>query len=143
MPHSKRKTRKKRGHRTAGWGRVGQHRGSGMRGGYGKAGMHKHKWMYTLKYEPNHFGKRGFKGIRVEATTINVSELEALYKTTSKTEAPSEHPMLDLREAGYSKLLGAGRITIPLKVKVEKASKTAIDKVQAAGGEVLIIKEEV
>jgi large subunit ribosomal protein L15 len=142
MPHSKRKTRKKRGHRTVGWGRVGQHRGSGMRGGYGRAGMHKHKWMYTLKYEPDHFGRRGFKSIHEEVKTMNVGELEELFGKISRTEAPSEPPTLDLSEEGCSKLLGAGRISRPLIVKIEKASKMAIDKVRAAGGEVLTTEEE-
>ncbi|HEW93674.1 MAG TPA: 50S ribosomal protein L15, partial [Thermoprotei archaeon] len=35
MPHRYRKTRWQRGSRTYGWGRVGQHRKSGSRGGYG------------------------------------------------------------------------------------------------------------
>lgn len=73
MPHRKRKVRKKRGSRPHGYGRVGLHRGKGMRGGRGKAGLHKHKWSYTVIYAPDHFGKRGFKPPRrVEANIINL-----------------------------------------------------------------------
>jgi len=73
MPHKKRKVRKKRGSRTHGYGRVGQHRG----GGHGKAGFHKHKWTYTVKYDPNRFGKHGFKPFgRKEVNIINVGELD-------------------------------------------------------------------
>ncbi|MEM0231544.1 MAG: hypothetical protein QXG78_00335, partial [Candidatus Methanomethyliaceae archaeon] len=54
------KVRKQRGSRTYGWGTVGQHRKSGMRGGFGNAGLHKHKWSWTIKYGKDHFGKYGF-----------------------------------------------------------------------------------
>ncbi|MEM3921728.1 MAG: 50S ribosomal protein L15, partial [Nitrososphaerota archaeon] len=52
-----RKSRKRRGSRTCGWGQIGQHRKSGSRGGHGHAGMHKHKWTWVLKHDPDYFGK--------------------------------------------------------------------------------------
>ncbi|MEM2955643.1 MAG: 50S ribosomal protein L15, partial [Nitrososphaerales archaeon] len=61
MPTRLRKTRKLRGSRTVGYGQVGQHRKSGSRGGKGKAGLHKHKWSWTVKYAPNYFGRDEFK----------------------------------------------------------------------------------
>ena len=61
MPHSKRDVRKYRGSRTHGYGTVGQHRKGGQRGGKGKAGLHKGGWTWTVKYDPKHFGKYGFK----------------------------------------------------------------------------------
>ena len=76
MPHKKRKVRKQRGLRTYGYGRVGQHRDGGQRGGHGKAGLHKHKWSYVLRCELDYSEKRGFKSPRGnEANTINVGEL--------------------------------------------------------------------
>ena len=54
------KTSKYRGGRTHGRGRKAG-RGAGLRGGRGNAGLHKHKWISTVKYSPEHFGRRGFK----------------------------------------------------------------------------------
>ena len=31
-------------------------RGAGIHGGRGNAGLHKHKFMHMLKYDPDHFG---------------------------------------------------------------------------------------
>ncbi|MEM3816270.1 MAG: 50S ribosomal protein L15, partial [Candidatus Bathyarchaeia archaeon] len=59
MPHSLRKIRKKRGSRTCGYGRVGQHRKSGSKGER-RAGRHKHLWSWVLRYEPDYFGYKGF-----------------------------------------------------------------------------------
>ncbi len=133
MPHRLRKTRKLRGSRTMGWGRVGQHRKSGSRGGFGKAGMHKHKWFYTLKYEPDHFGKHGFKSIYPRKKAINISQLmELAYKLGDK---------INLDELGYDKLVAKGKVTRPVEVIVREASERAIAKIEQAGGKVTLISE--
>ena len=143
MPHRLRKIRKKRGSRTCGWGRVGQHRKSGQKGGKGRAGGHKHFWTYVVKYEPDRFGKHGFKSPkskRLRINEINVGELEALlYKLypAEKLLKVSKPLELDLREHGYNRLLGKGRITIPVIVKVESCTRRALEKVEAAGGKVV------
>jgi len=61
LQHKKRKTRKRRGSRTMGYGRVGQHRKGGGGGSKGKAGGRKHFWIRTVKYEPNRYKHIGFK----------------------------------------------------------------------------------
>lgn len=129
----KRKARKMRGTRSQGYGSHKKHRGAGSRGGRGKAGMHKHKWSYTVKYEPDRFGKRGFK--RPAATArkikaINVGGLEALAAGKKK---------IDLAESGYDKVLGSGKIGTPLEVTAKSFSKGAIEKIEAAGGKVIIV----
>ena len=139
MPHRKRKTRKLRGHRTMGWGQVGQHRKSGMKGGRGKAGLATHKASYMLKYMPDHFGKHGFKSLKKPLKAINVGELESLVKERFG-EAPEEIPSIDLGVEGYEKLLGKGELSIPVKVLVDKASQKAVEKVEAVGGEVIVRK---
>ncbi|MGC8557261.1 MAG: 50S ribosomal protein L15, partial [Fervidicoccus sp.] len=49
----RRKVRKLRGRtRTMGWGRIGQHRKTGSKGGRGAAGMLKHKESWMRKYAP-------------------------------------------------------------------------------------------
>src|SRR2546423_15007473 len=53
------RTRKLRGSRTHGRGKK-HGRGAGGRGGTGNAGLHKHKFKWMIKYDPEHFGPRGF-----------------------------------------------------------------------------------
>ncbi|MDH5754658.1 MAG: 50S ribosomal protein L15 [Candidatus Bathyarchaeota archaeon] len=144
MPHKLRKIRKKRGSRTHGFGRVGQHRGGGQRGGHGKTGFHKHKWTYVIKYEPDYFGKRGFtspKSLRQKVNAINVGTLDELAEKLS-TEKKKGKFFIDLENLGYTKLLGAGKVTKSLIVKVRSYSKSAAEKIKEAGGQILIEVQE-
>ena len=145
MPHKLRKTRKKRGSRTCGYGRVGQHRKGGSRSER-KAGRHKHLWSWVLRYDPDYFGKIGFvspKSLRREVRCINLKELEEIALTMSqRAKKKNEKIFIDLEEMGYTKLLGEGKITIPIKVKVPSYSKIALRKIQEAGGEIISIREE-
>lgn len=140
MTRKLRKIRKKRGSRTQGYGRVGQHRGGGQRGGHGKAGLHKHKWSHTLKHEPDYFKKDRFKSPRgrKEDNILNLKELEEIAsKLPPRRKKRKVKVLIDLEEMGYDKLLGEGKITIPVSVKVPSVSETALRKIEEAGGEVL------
>ena len=144
MPHKLRKIRKQRGSRTHGWGRVGQHRAGGSRGGHGKAGFHKHKWSYVIKYEPDYFGKRGFtspKSVRRKVNVINVGVLDEMAEKLS-TRMEKNKFFIDLESLGYTKLLGTGNVTKPLIVKVPSSSSSATEKIKEAGGQILIKSEE-
>ena len=44
---------------------------------------------------------------------------------------------VDLESIGYTKLLGTGKITKPIIVKVSSYSKLAAEKIKEAGGEIL------
>jgi len=138
MPHKLRKTRKHRGSRTQGYGRVGQHRKSGSKG-MRKVGRHKHLWSYVTKYQPEYFGKKGFtspESLRQEVKTINVGELEDMAeKFHEKTEEGKI--LVDLESLGYTKLLGTGRVKKPLIVKVKSCSKSAAEKIKESGGQVI------
>jgi len=128
----KKKVRKFRGKRSYGYGSHKKHRGGGSRGGRGKAGMHKHKWSYTVKYEPEHFGKRGFSrpvAVSKKVKTINISGLERLASGKKK---------ISLSALGYDKVLGSGKINIPLVVMAGSFSKSAIKKIEAAGGKAFV-----
>jgi len=139
LPHKLRKVRKKRGSRTHGYGQVGQHR----KGTKGKAGLHKHRWTYVIKYEPDYFEKRGFtsqKAISRKTNVINVGELDELaHKLTAekKLERKQKKIFLDLDRLGYDKLLGLGKITKPMLVKVVAHSEAAAKKIDEAGGQIL------
>nr|AJS12998.1 large subunit ribosomal protein L15 [uncultured archaeon] len=142
MPHNLRKTRKRRGSRTCGWGRVGQHRRTGSKG-HRNPGRHKGSWSYVIKYEPDYYGKNGFtspKSLKTVTNTINVEKLEILAEQLS-TNKESDRPIIDLNYLGYTKLLGTGKITRPLIVKVRSCSKSAADKVDKAGGQVSVITQ--
>jgi large subunit ribosomal protein L15 len=120
------KTKKFRGSMTHGKGKKGG-RGSGLRGGRGNAGLHKHKHMYMLKYMPDHFGVHGFKrdpSLVKDDRIINVGQLDE--KFHGKKE-------IDLSKEGFDKLLGGGLVEHGYKIKVKSASQKAIDKIAKLG----------
>ncbi|MEM3078033.1 MAG: uL15 family ribosomal protein [Nitrososphaerales archaeon] len=134
-----RKTRKLRGSRTVGYGQVGQHRKSGSRGGKGKAGLHKHKWSWTVKYAPNYFGRDEFKPPRrtVAKKWINVGQLNEIYEGLSKIgkiKKKDGKALIDLTDLGYDKLLGEGEVKHPYYVMAKSFTKSAKDKIEKAGG---------
>jgi large subunit ribosomal protein L15 len=142
MPHKLKKTRKRRGSRTMGYGRVGQHRKSGGRGGRGRSGGRNHYWIRTVKYEPKRFRKIGFKppsALRLRPKTINVGDLLDLALRLYGSDAlKSGKPLkLDLGAMGYGKLLGEGEVSIPLRVVVPSSTEAARKKIEEAGGELL------
>ncbi len=131
-----RRTKKFRGHRTHGRGKKAG-RGAGKRGGRGNAGLHKHKWTWTVKYDPFHFGRHGFKrhpSLVKRPETINIKDLAELVRKLGTKE-------INLHEMGYEKLLGAGKISEPVKVMVKEASARAVEKIEKAGGSVVLLGE--
>lgn len=143
MPHKLRETRKKRGSRTHGYGRVGQHRDGGSKPNR-KSGRQKHKWSYVIRYEPDYFGKKGFtspRSLRQKANVINVGQLEEIAEQFSVEKEKGKF-FIDLSSLGYTKLLGTGRITKPLIVNVASCSKSAGEKIKEAGGQILTEPEE-
>jgi large subunit ribosomal protein L15 len=137
MPHKQRKTRKMRGSRTHGYGRIGQHRDAGSKG-QRKVGRHKHLWSYVTTYEPDYFGKKGFtspQSLKRKENTINIKQL-----TKIAAETPDAH--VNLTSLGYTKLLGTGKITKPLTITVLSCSKTAAEKIKKAGGQISTESQE-
>ena len=114
-----------------------------MRGGKGKAGGRKHFWIRTVKYEPDRFMKKGFKppsSLKPAPKIINVGELEALALKTLGVDELKEDSELDLKALGIEKILGRGQIQTPLKISVSSYSSKALEKIEAAGGQVLEIE---
>ena len=141
MPHKERKTRKMRGSRTHGYGRIGQHRDAGSKG-QRKVGRYKHLWSYVVAYEPDYFGKHGFtspRSLKRKENTINIKQLSEL---TTKTASEKGKTSVNLKSLGYTKLLGTGKITKPLIVSVPSCSKSAEEKIKKAGGQVLTKSQE-
>ncbi|KAK1359665.1 Large subunit ribosomal protein L27Ae [Heracleum sosnowskyi] len=108
------KNRKKRGHVSAGHGRIGKHRKHP--GGRGNAGgMHHHRILFD-KYHPGYFGK------------VDVKENASADKA----------PVLDVTQLGYFKVLGKGSVSKPIVVKAKLVSKIAERKIKEAGGAVVL-----
>jgi large subunit ribosomal protein L15 len=143
MPQKQRKTRKMRGSRTHGYGRVGQHRDAGSKG-QRKVGRHKHLWSYVTAHEPDYFGKHGFtspQSLKRKEKVINVAKLDEIsQKLSNEKEKGQTH--VNLTSLGYTKLLGTGKITKPLIVNVPSCSKSAAEKIKKAGGQVLNQSQE-
>ncbi len=123
-----------------GWGQVGQHRKSGMRGGKGRAGGRKHFWIRTVKYEPERYLKKGFlpPSAKVpKVKTINVGELTELAMNALTDYGIKGGNELDLTSMGIGKVLGRGKIQVPLNIKVAQITSSAQEKIEEAGGSIL------
>ena len=127
-----------RGFRRHGWGRAGKHRGSGMRGGYGNAGLLKHKWTHTIKFNRDTIGKKGFicPTSREKFTIINLKQLDEIGSHIGLKD--DQKIFIDLSKLGFNKLLSQGKVINKLKIKTSSSSQNAIDKIKQAGGEVIV-----
>jgi len=132
-----------------GWGQVGQHRKHSQKGER-KSGRHKHLWTYVLRYEPDYFGKKGFKTPQTitgqsHPNTINIQQLDELidkqirHKQITKKQGK---PYIDLTTLGYQKLLAKGKLTKPALIKIDSYSETAAKKIQEAGGQIIGMPKE-
>jgi large subunit ribosomal protein L15 len=111
-----------------------------MQGGHGAAGALAHK-RTKLVAEGIDIGKHGFRSHSArELRTINVKDLSRLASPPSEGKSESELLLIDLSQLGYEKLLGAGVLKEPITVKVAKASKSAVRKIEEAGGKILLPK---
>ena len=136
-----RKSRKRRGSRTCGWGQIGQHRKSGSRGGHGHAGMHKHKWTWVLRYDPDYFGKHGFyRPNKREIRSMNLIQLSTLVENLERRgelKLMDGMPVIDLSALGVGKLVGRGKLDRGLVVIVDSWTERAEKAVREAGGKLL------
>ncbi len=111
-------------------------RGAGLKGGRGRAGANKHRFLQLQVLGGKHphlaakpWGRVGFtsKSRTPEDVTINVGALQQRFP---------EQTEIDLTEAGFTKLLGSGKVSTALTVKVASATDGATSKIEAAGGSV-------
>ncbi|OMH84820.1 60S ribosomal protein L28 [Zancudomyces culisetae] len=145
MPTRLSHTRKKRGHVSAGHGRVGKHRKHP--GGRGMAGGQHHHRILMDKYHPGYFGKVGMRYFRRTNNkswrpVVNVEKLWSLVdaETRIKLSANAElAPVVDTIQHGYGKVLGKGSVPKrPIIVKTRFVSFRAEQKIKKAGGVVVL-----
>ncbi|CAI9785141.1 unnamed protein product [Fraxinus pennsylvanica] len=139
-----RKNRKKRGHVSAGHGRIGKHRkhpsGRGNAGG-----MHHHRILFD-KYHPGYFGKVGMRYFhklrnKFHCPIVNIDKLWSMVPAEAKDAASKDKvPVIDVTQFGYFKVLGKGVLpeNKPVVVKAKLVSKNAEKKIKEAGGAVLL-----
>jgi large subunit ribosomal protein L15 len=86
--------------------------------------------------------KRGFTNIfRKEYAIVNLGKLEALEATTFDPGALLELGLITKLHHGL-KILGSGELTRKITVKAHVFSKSALEKIQAAGGTAEVIGAE-
>lgn len=142
--NKRKKNSRQRGSKTHGWGAMKKHRGAGSRGGKGFAGSGKRAdskkpSVWNRKY----FGKHGFKskGQKLKIMPFNLlyiaDNFDSLLKKNIMVKE-NDYYELDAKNLGFNKLLSKGKATSKFKINVMFASKNAIEKVKAAGGEVTL-----
>ena len=133
MIKKRKKVSRMRGSHTHGRGFKKKARGSGHRGGFGMSGTGKradHKKSLILTFKEKYFGKKGMKPKPKDYKIINLKELN---------EKIGEAKEIKLNEF---KILGNGEINKPIIVYAKIASKSAISKIEKAGGKVILAKKE-
>ncbi|KAL1962301.1 hypothetical protein VTN77DRAFT_9792 [Rasamsonia byssochlamydoides] len=150
MPTRLTKTRKLRGHVSAGHGRVGKHRKHP--GGRGMAGGQHHHRTNLDKFHPGYFGKVGMRHYHLLRNkewkpVINLDKLWTLVPQETRDKYLGENassqdtaPVIDLLSLGYAKLLGKGRLpNVPVVVKARYVSKEAERKITEVGGRIELV----
>ncbi len=137
MPGRKRKSIGKfRGTRSCGTGNVKNKRGSGNRGGVGGAGLHKHKFSWITKYDPDHFGSKGMSRRKPKMAELHLYALDSKAKK-GKMEQREGMPFIEFK----GKVLATGEIRHAVNVKALAWSERAEEKIKAAGGSITRIGE--
>lgn len=141
-PPGSRKARKRKGRgtatgqgKTAGRGMNGQNSrsGGGVRLGFEGGQMPLYR----------RIPKRGFTNIwRTEYETANVSALDVFDEGTEVTQALLTEKGIIRKSKNGLKILGDGELSKKLTVKADKFSKSAIEKIEAAGGKAETLSKE-
>ena len=98
-----------------------------------------------VKYDPDHFGKYGFK--RPQGTTYKFNPVNVDFLDENSDELvarglatkDSDKIVIDVTTMGYNKVLGKGKLSKALTIKSPQFSQSAIKKIEEAGGEALTI----
>ena len=140
--HRRKKVTRYRGHTNDGGGSRKKRRGAGSRGGRGRAGTGKRAGQKKAGMPPQ-LGSFGFLPRRwtPEVRTINVGDFTVQrvdqFLATGKAVKDGQMIIIHLTQLGYGKLLGAGSTIFKLKITVASSSPGAVEKIAAAGGQVL------
>lgn len=123
--------------RGAGTGK-GKTAGRGEKGQGARSGHKKRPWFEGGQMPVNRrLPKRGFTNpFPNRFQVVNLRDLDRLGDTTEVNAMVLWEKGLIRHPERPVKLLGDGQVTTAFKIEVEKASKSAVEAVEAAGGEV-------
>ncbi|HTY43951.1 MAG TPA: uL15 family ribosomal protein [Patescibacteria group bacterium] len=115
-------------------------RGSGHRGGKGLAGTGKRadqkKTLMTKLYGNDYFGKQGVTSRKTERDKRKRINIEEIGKNPEKY-GKKAGDRYEINLKNY-KILGNGEVKHKLIIKAKEASKSAMEKVKHAGGEIIL-----
>jgi len=129
----RRKKNKLRGQRTHGHGGTKNRRGSGVRGGTGRAGSHKHKF---TKYFAD-FGKGIILKPKNKIKAINLQTIEAKKDAWLKKgllTKEEDYIVIDGKKIGFDKILSKGRISFKAVVRNMQVTENAREKIEQMEG---------
>jgi len=103
------------------------------------AGIDKHKWSWAMKYAPKYYGKHGFARPNQpdDVKTVNLFQINQ-DAVTSRLEKKAGRYHFDFK----GKVLGSGKVTVPLVVRAEAWSKGVEKKIKEAGGSISKFEEK-
>ena len=123
------------GQRSYGGGNTKNRRGKGSRGGKGYAGSTKQRWTYITAKEPDHFGNFGFSNpnasYQLDIINLNTIQDQAI---AGKLKKKDDNYVLDFD----GKILGTGKLTLPVTATAKSFSAKAKKKIEEAGGTVIL-----
>ena len=102
------------------------------------------KFTWTIKYAPDHLGKRGFhrpKAVTYIPKVINLSDIDEnfeLFRDMGVIYEEEGKLVFDATQLGIDKVLGTGRLTRAIVVKAYYVTSKAEKKIREAGGEVVL-----
>lgn len=129
--------------------RVGRGRGSGMgktscRGGKGATARSGNET--SIQFEGGQtplfrrLPKRGFNNpFKKEYSVVNIKDFTCFEKGTEVNPGKLKDARIIKKILNGVKVLGDGDVKIPLTVSAHKFSKSAIEKIEAAGGEIRVL----
>jgi len=140
--HKRRKSSrmKGRGRGSNGWGERKKHKKKGHKGGKGMSGTGKRgdqkKTLVIKLYGNKYFGKQGFTSRGTERDKRQRINLETIEKNLQKY-GKKQGDKWEISLENY-KILGTGEVQNKLIIKAKEASKSALEKVKKAGGEIQV-----
>jgi large subunit ribosomal protein L15 len=145
----RKKNSRQRGSVTHGWGSMKKHRGAGHRGGRGNAGTGKRgdAKKPSIWKNKKYFGKYGFKKKNIihKVKAVNIAYFEEKLNNLLSNKLIEERSgvyIIDVEKLGFNKVLGYGKLTKKFKITSPLFSKSAVEKIHAAGGEAVQLKRE-
>lgn len=133
MRRKERQKKKYLGHRSFGRGNVKNRRGSGNRGGRGKAGRDKHKFTWITAKSPGYFGRDRFYPVN-SPPPMPVLHLYEVQQNA--TAGRLEQQGGNYRVEFQGKVLSTGKISVPVSIRALAWSKRCEEKIKKSGGSI-------